>query len=70
MNLIPEPYSTMVYVAVWTGLRVSELIGLRWEDVHAESLTVDERCTRGDWSVPKSKCSNTTIGVHRASSSA
>jgi integrase len=63
VNLIPEPYSTMVYVAVWTGLRVSELIGLRWEDVHAESLTVDERCTRGDWSVPKSKCSNATIGV-------
>lgn len=33
VNEIPEPYSTMVYVAVYTGLRVSELIGLRWEDV-------------------------------------
>ena len=31
---IPEPYATMVYVAIWTGLRVSELIALRWEDVH------------------------------------
>lgn len=27
--LIPEPYATMVYVAVFTGLRVSELIGLK-----------------------------------------
>jgi ATP-dependent helicase/nuclease subunit A len=62
-NLIPEPYATMVYVAVWTGLRVSELIGLRWEDVHAESLTIDERCTRGDWGAPKSDCSNATICV-------
>ena len=30
---IPEPYATMVYVAVYLGLCVSELIGLRWNDV-------------------------------------
>ena len=29
VELMPEPYATMVYVAVWTGLRISELIGLR-----------------------------------------
>src|SRR5436190_18135891 len=28
IELIAEPYATMVYVAVYTGLRVSELIGL------------------------------------------
>jgi integrase len=61
--LIPEPYATMVYVAVWTGLRVSEVIALRWEDVHEDSITVDERFCRGDWSEPKSKASNATIGV-------
>jgi integrase len=60
---IPEPYATMVYVAVWTGLRVSELIGLRWEDVHTDSLTIDERYCRGDWAEPKSDASNATIGV-------
>jgi integrase len=53
----------MIYVAIWTGLRVSELIGLRWEDVHADSLTIDERCCRGDWGAPKSSASNATIGV-------
>lgn len=53
----------MVYVAVWTGLRVSELIGLRWEDVHTDSLTIDERYCRGEWAEPKSDASNATIGV-------
>lgn len=53
----------MIYVAVWTGLPVSELIGLRWEDVHADSLTIDERCCRGDWGAPKSDASNATIGL-------
>lgn len=40
LKLIPEPYASMVFVAVWTGLRVSELIGLRWEDVGADSLNI------------------------------
>jgi integrase len=31
----------MVYVAIYTGLRVSELIGLRWEDIHEDSNTVE-----------------------------
>jgi hypothetical protein len=50
-------------VAVWTGLRVGELIGLKWDDVGTDSLTVDERCCRGDWDAPKSEASNATIGV-------
>jgi integrase len=55
-----------LYVAVFTGLRVSELIGLRWNDVHEDSITVDERCCRGDWGAPKSEASNDTIPVNRA----
>jgi integrase len=64
VQLIPEPYATMVYVAVWTGLRVSELIGLRWNDIHEDSITIDERYCRGDWGAPKSEASNATIGVN------
>jgi integrase len=30
LELLNEPYSTMVYVAVFTALRVSELAGLKW----------------------------------------
>jgi integrase len=57
MNLMQEPYATMVFVAVYTGFRVSELVGLRWRNVHADSITIDERYTRGDWGAPKSDAS-------------
>lgn len=55
----------MVYVAVYTGLRVSELVGLRWSDIHEQAITIDERYCRGDWAAPKSDASNTTIPVNR-----
>jgi integrase len=63
VQLVSEPYATMLYVAVWTGLRVSEVIGLKWRCVHADSMTVEERFCRGDWSVPKTDASAATIGV-------
>jgi integrase len=63
--LIEEPYATMVYVVSYTGLRVSELAGLRWDDIHESSITIDERYCRGDWGTPKSECSNATIAVNR-----
>ena len=62
---IPEPYATMLFVAVYTGLRISELTALRWEDIHPDSITVDERYCRGDWAAPKTEASNATIGVDR-----
>jgi integrase len=63
VQLVSEPYATMIFVAVWTGLRVSELIGLKWRCIHADSITIEERYCRGDWSVPKTDASATTIGV-------
>jgi integrase len=63
LTLIPEPYATMVYVAVYTGLRVSELVGLKWGDVQGQSITIDERYCRGDWGAPKSEASNAIIPV-------
>ena len=59
---IPEPYATMLYVAVYSGLRISELIGLRWNDVGDDCIMVGERCCRGDWSAPKSEASNAAVG--------
>jgi len=58
-----EPYATMLYVCVLAGLRVSELIGLKWEDVHSDSLTIDEKYCRGEWGCPKTAGSSATIGV-------
>ncbi len=63
---IAEPYVSMMYVAVYTGLRVSELVALRWRNVHADSITIEERYCRGDWGAPKSESSNATIPVNRA----
>jgi len=63
VEAMAEPYATMVFVCVLSGLRVSELIGLKWEDVHEDALTIDERFCRGDWGCPKSDASNATIGV-------
>lgn len=64
IELIPEPYATMTNTAVFTGLRASELIGLKWRNVHADSITVDERYCRGEWGAPKSEASNATIPVN------
>src|ERR1700736_160570 len=66
LDLIPEPYASMVFVALYTGLRVSELIGLRWRNVQADSIRIEERCCRGDWGPPKSEASNVTIAVNQA----
>jgi integrase len=64
LALIPEPYSTMVYVGVYTGLRASELIGLKWGNVGVDSITVAERYCRGEWGTPKSKASNANLAVN------
>jgi len=63
VELISEPYATMVYVAVLTGLRVSELAGLVWCNIHPDSITIDRRYCRGDWDEPKSEASRATIPV-------
>jgi Phage integrase, N-terminal SAM-like domain len=57
---IREPYASMVYVAVYTGLRV----GLRWRNVHTDSITIEERYCRGDWGAPKSESSSATVPVN------
>ena len=66
VELIPEPYASMVYVAVYTGLRVSELIGLCWRNINEDSITIEQRYCRGDLGAPKSEASNATIPVNMA----
>lgn len=63
LQLLAEPYATMVYVAVFTGLRVSEVAGLLWRNIHSNSITVEQRYSRGDWDEPKSDASKATIAV-------
>lgn len=63
LELIPEPYCTMVYLSVWTGLRVSELIGLKWANVGDDNIQVLQRYFRGDWGKTKTSKSAATIWV-------
>jgi hypothetical protein len=63
VEYVAEPYASMLFVSVWTGLRISELIGLKWRCVHSDSITVEERFCRGDWSTPKTTASAATIDV-------
>ena len=63
LERISEPYATMMYVAIFTAMRVSELAALRWRNVHADSITIEERYCRGDWDEPKSEASRATIDV-------
>jgi integrase len=63
VELVPEPYATMFYTAMWTGLRISELIGLKWRCIHDNSIMIEERFCRGDWSVPKTEDSAAPIAV-------
>ena len=42
---LPEPWRTAVYIAICTGLRVSELLGLRWGDINSAAGEI--RLVRG-----------------------
>ena len=66
LDLIAEPYASMTFVAVYTGLRVSELLGLRWGNVHHDSISIEQRYCRGDWGAPKSAASAATVPVNRS----
>jgi len=63
VEYVSEPYASMLFVSVWTGLRISELIALKWRCIHTDSITIEERYFRGDWSTPKTNASAATIGV-------
>lgn len=38
---LQHPYKTIVFLAATTGLRASELLGLKWEDIDFESLEIN-----------------------------
>jgi len=66
LRIMPEPYATMVYVSVFTGLRVSELAALKWRNLDGRLLTVEEKFCRGHKGAPKSDASNTTVVVAKS----
>jgi integrase len=57
--LLPEPYRTMVVVAICTGLRVSEILALRWRRIDFKRLTlVKVKVVNGRLGSVKTDCSD------------
>src|SRR5947209_16755644 len=63
---LEEPERTLTLLAASTGLRISECLGLQWQDVSfAESLIYVRRTwTCGRVGVPKSKASHAPVPLH------
>ncbi len=59
LPLLKEPVRTMALLAIFTGLRVGELLALRWRhvDLEAGSLRVEEAIYRGLSGTPKTQSS-------------
>ena len=60
---LEEPHRTMVSVAAVTGLRASELFGLKWSDVDFDKRLLFIRRTfyRGEFGLPKTKSSERVV---------
>ena len=63
LAVLREPFRTMALVGILTGLRVGEILGLRWIDVDLDSgeIRVSQRCYRGDMDSPKTRSSRRTL---------
>jgi len=63
---LPEPERTLTLLAAGTGLRISECLGLQWQDVSfAEGLIrVRRTWTCGRVGLPKSKASRGPVPLH------
>jgi integrase len=68
LGALPEPYRTMILLAVLSGLRRGELFGLRWKWVDFEkgAVTVAEAIYLGHSAAPKTKASRRKVFVDAA----
>lgn len=61
--VLPEPARTFVIVAALTGLRVSEVKGLKWEDFQGDELHVQRSVWSGHVSETKTLASHAPVPV-------
>ncbi len=63
LAILREPIRTMVLIGVLTGLRVGEILGLRWQDVDFTrgELRVEQAVYRGTIGSPKTRGSRRTL---------
>ena len=60
LAVLKEPAHTVVLTAALTGLRKSEILGLRWRDFNGQELTVNRSVWNGIESEPKTRRSRAT----------
>jgi integrase len=63
LKVLGEPSRTAVLVAALTGLRVSEIKGLRWEDYNGEALNISRSVWQGKISDTKTLISTAPVPV-------
>jgi integrase len=63
LGIFREPFRTMFLVGIMTGLRVGEILGLRWKDVDLTTgqIRVEQSCYRGLLGSPKTKGSKRIV---------
>ena len=63
ISSLPDPYRIMVIVAICTGLRVSEILALRWSriDFAQQSMLVKVKAVNGRVSRVKTECSEDVL---------
>jgi integrase len=59
---VADEYKPLFVVAAVTGMRIGEILALRWQDVDldARKMTVRHNLWRGQWGTPKTKASAKT----------
>jgi integrase len=67
LEITEEPYRTMLLLAVITGFRVGEILGLRWKNVdfEANEIRVEESLYRGSVGSPKTKGSKRVVPMSK-----
>jgi len=65
LNSLSEPCRTLVLVAVLTGMRIGEILGLRWKNVRLDhgTIHVRESMTGGRFGAPKTRSSKRDIPI-------
>ncbi len=65
MQALPKPYNLMVLIAAGLGLRVSEVVALKWQDFdwHAKSVSIRRAYTHGSLKEAKTEASAATLPV-------